>query len=179
MIMRILEPCARHQAILIDLVDGGGRTSATEAALDHLDGCRTCEAQLTEIALAIAALRRMGRDLAAVEPPPDSWSGLRTRLARRSRRPTIMSPLTGMALGVAIVASAVLPRWTSSEPLVGQAFDPAAIEQVAEQAFLRTRRPIVPVANLRALVPRPDPDAARRSQKEVAKGPSGRPPAAI
>ncbi|HEY7524188.1 MAG TPA: hypothetical protein VH813_01115 [Candidatus Limnocylindrales bacterium] len=179
MISRVFEPCAVYQATLIDLVDGGGRTSATQAALDHLDGCEKCEAQLTEIALAIAALRRIGRDLAAVEAPADAWPGLRARLARRSRRATIMSPLAGMAIGIAVVASTVLPRWSTSQPLVVPGVDPVAIERVAEQAFLRTRRPIVPVADLRALGPRPDPDSARPAEKEVANGPSGRAPAAI
>jgi anti-sigma factor RsiW len=179
MITRTLEPCASHQATLIDLVDGGGQTGATGAALDHLDRCRVCETQLTDIALAIAALRRMGRDLAAVEPPPDAWPGLRERLARRSRRSAILSPLAGMAFGIAVVASSVLPRWISTEPLVGPAFDPVAVERVAEQAFIRNRRPIVPVADLRGLVPRPDPDAVRPAEKEVAEGPSGRAPAAI
>jgi hypothetical protein len=90
-----------------------------------------------------------------------------------------MSPLAGMAIGIAVVASTVLPRWSTSQPLVVPGVDPVAIERVAEQAFLRTRRPIVPVADLRALGPRPDPDSARPAEKEVANGPSLRAPAAI
>jgi hypothetical protein len=93
MIGRRLDPCAIHRSGLLDFAHGAERTPPVVAALDHLDRCRACEAELTEIALAVAALRRLGREVADVEAPADAWPGLRTRLERR--RPA-------------------MPRWTSS-----------------------------------------------------------------
>ena len=112
---RRVDPCAVHWASLLEFVDGGDRSGMTAAALDHLDACSKCRDDLTEIALAVRVLRHMGRELATVEPPENGWTTLRARLRRR-RRPAVMSPIAGMALGMALVAVIVGPYEMTSAP---------------------------------------------------------------
>jgi hypothetical protein len=178
MIGRRFSPCVIHRASLIDFVDRGQRGQASVEALRHLDRCRACEVELTDIALAIASLRRLGQDLAAVDAPTDAWPTLRSRLARR-RRPAIMSPISGMALSVALVAAIVLPRGAANPASAPQPPSPTRSELVVELTFIRTRKPIVLVADLRARAPRPDPYGAGHAQEEVTQGPSAKAPEAI
>jgi hypothetical protein len=100
--------CSRHRRVLVDFVDRAEVGPATGAAFAHLEGCPRCTEAVESTVLAITALRRLGNDLAAVEPAPDAWPRLRARITGW-RRPVVMSPLAGVAMSVAIVAVVLLP----------------------------------------------------------------------
>lgn len=102
--------CRRHRAALVDFVDRGAFGDSAEAAFSHLERCGRCVTELEATALTIAALRRLGDAMARQEPRPDAWPRLRDRITRRSRvRSVLMSPATGMAMSLAIVAVMVIP----------------------------------------------------------------------
>jgi hypothetical protein len=107
---RLLSPCRRHRAALVDFVDRGEIEQRTRAALAHLDVCRTCELELERTAQAITALRRLGLEAAMAEPSPDAWPRLRARV--------VSQPVGGMrwgsglgatVVGMALVAAIGLP----------------------------------------------------------------------
>jgi hypothetical protein len=65
---------------------------------------------LDSTVLAIAALRRLGDEAARIEPPVDSWPRLRARLTTsRPSRVSIVSPLGGMVMTIALAAILVAP----------------------------------------------------------------------
>ena len=64
--------CRPHRGVLEALVERGERGPTVGAALDHLETCATCERDLTELALTVAALRRAGRELRAAPVPEPS-----------------------------------------------------------------------------------------------------------
>jgi hypothetical protein len=107
---RLLSPCRRHRAALVDFVDRGEIEPRTRAALAHLDVCRTCEMELERTAQAITALRRLGLEAAMAEPSPEAWLRLRDRVTSQ--------PVGGMrwgsglgatVVGMALVAAIGLP----------------------------------------------------------------------
>ncbi|OGO59048.1 MAG: hypothetical protein A2V85_01435 [Chloroflexi bacterium RBG_16_72_14] len=103
-------PCDRHRPALLDLVDRGERGAATDPALDHLAVCRACEQELTQVALAVHALRRVGREIRAV-PVPVVAAERVVRLATRRRDAwSWRLQLGSLAAGAAIVAVMVAPR---------------------------------------------------------------------
>jgi hypothetical protein len=75
--------CAEHRVALVDFVDRREAGPATGAALEHLDRCRTCEWELTDITIAIVALRRIQRETRDVEPAREAWVRIRARITRR------------------------------------------------------------------------------------------------
>jgi anti-sigma factor RsiW len=168
-IARRTDGCTVHRAALIDFVDGGERTAATDEALRHLDRCERCEAELTGIALAISALRRFARDLATVEAPQDAWPTLRSRLAR-PRRPAIMSPILGMAMAMAIVVGALGPAGLVVGGMAGLSV-PATDGWPLEEQFINSGRhgPLaqLPIIRLDGGPMRSYPDGVQPQQKEV------------
>jgi len=97
--------CTIHQAALLDFVDGGERSPATLAALEHLDLCPRCRRELEDVALAITALRRLGADARTAVPRPVEavWPRLRARVQARTAprwqfRATLGALLTSAAL---------------------------------------------------------------------------------
>jgi hypothetical protein len=101
---RLLSPCRRHRAALIDFVDRGEIEPRTRAALAHMEICRACELEIERTALAITALRRLGLDAASAEPSPDAWPRLRAR---------VTGPSTGVmrwggGLGATVVGAALV-----------------------------------------------------------------------
>ncbi|HUQ78043.1 MAG TPA: hypothetical protein VM427_04125 [Patescibacteria group bacterium] len=103
--------CARFRPLLVDFVDRGAVSPATGAALSHLDRCARCTDAIESTMRTIIALRRLGDDAQATgaEPASDAWPRLRARVEGRRRPPAVMSPLTGIAMSVALVALIVLP----------------------------------------------------------------------
>jgi hypothetical protein len=100
--------CRRHQTALLDFVGTGERDAATGAALDHLDCCADCRVRMADVALAIAALRRFGAELKAVEPASDGWTRLRARVTRPHPAPwrwplTVASTVTSTLLVAILV----------------------------------------------------------------------------
>lgn len=154
--------CRRHRPALLDFVSGGEAGAATAAALDHLDRCERCLAELESTSLAVAALRRLGTELAEVEPPPDAWPRLRSTVTRwRAPRFPLMSPVAGMAMSLAIVVATVLgsPGLPGSTPEAGEIrLGTTETIGAVEEAWLRermdpTRRPVPQVATTTAAPP--------------------------
>jgi hypothetical protein len=107
---RLLSPCRRHRAALVDFVDRGEIEPRTRAALAHLDVCRTCEVELERTAQAITALRRLGLEAAMAEPSPDAWPRLRARVVSQPAGGMRWgSGLGATVVGMALVAAIGLP----------------------------------------------------------------------
>ena len=127
MILRRPSSCAGHRAALLDFVDRRERRPGTDVALAHLDRCRSCEAELTEIALAITALRRIGAEVQLAEPSGDAWERVRQVAARRPAAPwrtrlSLGATLVGAALAVVVVMPAAFgPLAAPGPPIAGDA----------------------------------------------------------
>src|SRR2546423_10526015 len=109
MITRVPRSCVAHRAALLDFVDAQPRTGASAAALSHLERCRACEEELAGIVRTVAALRRLGREIAAAEPPAHAWPVLRARVTRRADRWMPRFSIAGLAVSTALVAMFSLP----------------------------------------------------------------------
>jgi hypothetical protein len=101
--------CSRHRPALVDFVDRGEIGPATAAALTHLDRCERCTGAIESTVLTVTAVRRYADTLDAAEPAPDAWPRLAARITTWRRRPLTMSPLTGVAMSLAMVVLVVLP----------------------------------------------------------------------
>lgn len=171
MIGHLASPCRRHRSALLDFAAGGEIEPRTRAALAHLEICRMCEVEIERTALTVAAIRRAFREARRVEPRPDAWPRLRSRVARPSRSGRLTSPwgaLAGAALAAALFAPhAFGPRLSPS--LGGVGVDPNMIDlselmeradQAAETRFLRglPRAPSVTVTRFMAAPRRMYPD---------------------
>jgi hypothetical protein len=175
--------CRRYRPALLDFVDRGEITPTTGQALAHLDRCQACTDQLETTVMAITALRRIGDDAARAEPRADAWPRLRARLDRwRPLRWAIMSPTTGTAMSLAIVALLVVPlRFGGmTQPTNGYGAVPAgdsaapAVERRAEAKYLSTmtRKGTFPASSTivrsTGAVPKSYPDGILRpDRKEV------------
>jgi hypothetical protein len=115
------DPCERHRPALADWIEHRADGPMTPSAFDHLARCRRCERELTEIALTVIALRRLGERASLAEVPTDGWHDLRARVeSSRSRpRPGRRSrwALVGSMLGPAMVAVLVLRVAVSAAPV--------------------------------------------------------------
>jgi hypothetical protein len=104
MTLRRQSACALHRAALLDFIDRRERGSGTDVALAHLDRCRSCETELSEIALAITALRRIRAEVQLAEPSRDAWERVRRVAARRPAAPWRWR----VSLGTTVVAAALV-----------------------------------------------------------------------
>ena len=131
--------CARHRSALVDFIDRGEIASGTSQALAHLDRCGRCTDDLESTVLTITALRRLGDDLARIEPSPDAWPRLRASLdGLRPKRWAVMSPSAGLVMSVALVAVLVAPlRLGGATNLNANLTAPSAAQQ---EAASRERR---------------------------------------
>jgi hypothetical protein len=128
---------------LVDFVETGTQGPATEAALAHLEGCDSCETALTDIALLLVGLRRLGRDAARRTPAPDAWAQLAARIersrdaARRAAWAWRMR-LSGTFVGALVAALVVLPPTTPAPtPAAPVPVDPVELaDRRAEAAYL-------------------------------------------
>ena len=168
--------CSRYRGPLVDFVDRGEVGPATAGALAHLERCPRCTEAVESTVLTITALRRLGNDLAAVEPAPDAWPRLRARITGW-RRPVVMSPLAGVAMSVGIVLVLVLPyrlgsggelRWsTSAAPTVV----PATLiaDHKVEAAYLAAsrRQPLAGAVAATGSLPMNIPEEVLQAPKEV------------
>lgn len=102
--------CSRYRPLLVDFVDRGEIAPGTGAALAHLDRCDVCTDAIESTMLTITALRRLGSEAEAVEPRADAWPRLRLWIEtwRRPAASVLTSSVRGAALGLAIVAVAVI-----------------------------------------------------------------------
>lgn len=111
--------CRIHREALVAFVDRHERTPRTDAALDHLARCPGCATELSEVALAIAALRRLRRELDSAEPPADGWERLVTRVRRPTpapwRWPMTLAGLVASTLLVAVLVSPLALRGPAAD----------------------------------------------------------------
>lgn len=165
--------CSAHRTALVAFVERAERGPATAAALDHLERCRRCEAELSETMLAIHAVRRLLDQARTADPPPEAWARLRGRVDAPPPRATgARTSLAGLIVGAGLVAALIGPvavfRTTDSieqEPGAAPAIVTArtVADQLAEAAFLsrpRTDRTLragsVPATAPTATWPGPD-----------------------
>lgn len=105
--------CRRHRPVLEALIERGERDPRTAGALDHLATCRSCEHELTELALTLAALRRVGREARRAPVPAPAPARVVALAAAPRRQPGRWAwrmQLGGLLAGAAIAALVVMPR---------------------------------------------------------------------
>jgi hypothetical protein len=164
--------CSAHRTALAAFVERSERGPATYVAFEHLDRCRRCQAELTELLLTVHAVRRTLAAAGTVDPPPDAWVRLRSRVQGPvanawGMRSTLASAVVGAGLVAALIGpTAVLPPADA----VGREPGPApavlrertAADERAESAFLSRARPerphslVVPDVAVTAAWPGPD-----------------------
>jgi hypothetical protein len=130
--------CSRYRFDLEAFIDRREIGPSTAAALEHLETCRSCEAEIEQLALAVFALRRLGSEAqvagdaagadgevgdhvgvgtgmvlgAGLEGPADDtgWPALRARVDR-ARQPVWRwrAQLAGAIVGAGLVAAFIGP----------------------------------------------------------------------
>jgi len=144
--------CVRRRAALLELVEvpaGGALTPGDRA---HLESCARCRAEITDLALTAAALRRSFAATRDAEPGEDAWPALRARLLRQRGAGSAgraASPLAAVVLAAGLAVAMLLPYGL---PLAGpQVIHEAGIDPAAIMAAGR-REAEVEARQLRALV---------------------------
>lgn len=174
--------CGSHRAELVAFAECGERGPRTAEAFDHLARCRRCETELTDIVLAVHAVRRTLSEAAAVDPPAETWDRLRARV----QRPVVnvwraRTSLAGVIVGAGLVAALVGPTAilrtagaVEGEPGPAPAVLHArtAADQRAESAFLNRARPEppkrpVPVLEIAPVGAWSGPDGLGRSTPQI------------
>ena len=109
-VLRRTGRCASHREAIIafaSLREGG---PAVRRALDHVDRCRACEAELGATTLVVQALRRLCDEALLAEPAADGWELLRRRLVSPPRRPSLLvSGIPGLLLALGICGALAGP----------------------------------------------------------------------
>ena len=182
--------CQRHRPALVDFVDRGAVGPETARALRHLDHCARCTEAIESTILAITAVRRYADHVADVDPPVDSWPRLRERIVGLRRRSALSSPITGIAMSLAIVAVLAMPirmTWLAptAEPsaAVSSTANLTPEERRVETAYLAASRRVASRPDVVAwagIAPADYPREVWDVRKEVHSAkPSGRPPEPI
>ena len=125
--------CVRRRAALLGLVEDPAGAALTPGDRAHLESCARCRAEIADLALTAAALRRSFAAARDAEPGKDAWPGLQARLLRqRGVRSAgrVASPIAAaiMAAGlaVAMLVPYGLPR-EGPQTIHEAGIDPAAI----------------------------------------------------
>jgi len=133
-------------------------------ALDHLERCRRCEAELATTRV-LHALRCLHAEALRAEPAADGWSRLQERLAITRRRPSfLLSGMPGMLVAVGLCGALAgpllvnLPASVYDEGAPGPSRTSPAI--VFEQAS--DRRPDSPTIPILAIPAIPATDGMSR-----------------
>jgi hypothetical protein len=102
--------CRGHRAALVEFAARRASGPAVRRALDHVERCRACEAELATTTLILHGLRRLHEETERVEPATDGWARLRARLAATRREPSrLLSGLPGIVAAAALCAAVVGP----------------------------------------------------------------------
>jgi predicted anti-sigma-YlaC factor YlaD len=130
----------------------------------HLDGCAACRHEAEGLALASHTMRRFAIETATLEPSPETWSTLRTRVTRGRRRRMsldVAGAVAALSLATVLMAHVSLPQdvWTpvlSEQPgvqlgerLVDRRYDPPARVTAAGLLAVAVAGPSAPPAELR------------------------------
>ena len=163
--------CRLHRDVLEGLVERGERGPGIAAALDHMEACATCERDLTELALTIAALRRAGRELRAEPVPVPAPARVAALAAPRPNRWSWRIQLGGLLTGAAIAALVAVPRTgtpvaTSTDSLP-QARTTVIASWRAAEAHLALTPDTQPFSARETTFPPRYPDGLMRPWKEV------------
>jgi len=164
--------CRRHREALIAFLARSEPGERPHAALDHLDRCERCEAEMAQTALAVSGLRRLLEEARVAEPPAVVWPRLREQVGR-PRRPSFGSALAAPLVGAALVAVLVAPL--AVDPRLNSTLLPeqpisvlsGAARQRALEAQIGASKPArVPAPTFVATGPdlrwmRPNPDGRR------------------
>ncbi len=154
----------------MDFVDHRERGPATPAALDHLAVCPRCERDLTEVALTIAALRRVGHELGGVPVPEARPALILARSGPPQRRWAWRLELGGLVTGAAIAALLVVPHAGPApiQPDAAPAAPPTATTVIWRDAEARLAvRPDLPPRSAVTTLPPRYPEGLTRPWKEV------------
>lgn len=102
--------CDRHRAALVEFAARRAGGPAIRRALDHVDRCRDCEAELALTTLVLHGLRRIHEETERAEPAADGWTRLRARLAATRREPSrLLSGLPGIVAAAGLCAALAGP----------------------------------------------------------------------
>lgn len=102
--------CGQHRAALVEFAARRASGPSVLRALDHVDRCRACEAELATTTLILHGLRRLHEETRRVEPAADGWTRLRARLAATRREPSrLLSGLPGIVAAAGLCAALVGP----------------------------------------------------------------------
>ena len=170
--MLLRKACRRHREALIAYLARPDPGARPQAALDHLDRCARCEAEMAETALAISALRRLFEDARVAEPPAVVWPRLRQQVAQprgKQLRPALAAPLVGAALVAVLIAPMAVDPRLGSTVVPEQPFPVltgAARQRLVEAQISANRPARVPAPQFVAAGPdlswlRPNPDGRR------------------
>ena len=189
--------CRRHRAALTAFAahrEAGPRASG---ALDHIDRCRACAADLQQLSLAVIALRRLGELPASTVANPAAWPRLRDRIERTRANAAALAwrwraTVAGMTAGTLLVAALVAPLALRIQLGANRAepagYSPSELDHVNGQIEQRyifestvgalTPAPAetTPTTGSDSAIPTRYPDGITRDVKEVDQRPTRRPP---
>jgi hypothetical protein len=102
--------CSEHREALVEFAARRASGPAVRRALDHVEWCRACEAELATTTLVLHGLRRLHEETERVGPEVDGWARLRARLAATRREPSrLLSGLPGIVAAAAMCAALAGP----------------------------------------------------------------------
>jgi hypothetical protein len=111
-------PCAAHRDALVDFATRRCAGPDVRRALDHVDRCRRCEADLAATTLVVHALRRLHAEASRAEPAADGWARLRLRLVTPPRRPSLlMSGIPGLLVAIGLCSALAGPGALLGDPV--------------------------------------------------------------
>jgi hypothetical protein len=156
--------------VLEALVERAERGPATAAALDHLSTCLRCERELTELALTVAALRRVGGELRRSPVPAPAPVRVAALAVPRRRSWAWRMQLGSLVTGAAIAALVVLPRTVGPTVSYGEtveAVHPAVVVPWRAAENRIAAAPDAPPIAAPTSVPPRYPEGLLRPWKEV------------
>ena len=153
-------PCTAHRDALVEFAACRTAGPAVLRALDHIERCGRCEAELATTTLVLHALRCLCAETLRAEPAADGWSRLQVRLAIARRRPSfVLSGMPGMLVAVGLCSALVGPRLAN---------EPASVYD--EAAWITSRTPPAVVFE-QASDRRPDSPTIPNSASPATGGP--------
>ena len=110
-------PCAAHHDALVDFAARRCAGPDVRRALDHVERCQRCEADLEATTLIVHALRRLHDETSCAEPVSDEWARLRLRLVVPPRRPSLLlSGIPGLLVAIGVCGALAGPGLLRRDP---------------------------------------------------------------